>query len=210
VAAAVSGNARGVTRSIGLSYVIPHARWRRAPPPTLAIGRTCACTCSRGCGARTLASLRTEDVDQLVIELDQEGKAAGTVRNVIVPLRKLLADAVRQGKLPSNPAAKVDLPPAQDFVGVEIPSEHTDAIRGRCSRSPQRIRTGRANVTSSTSCCSTRRSAPGCGSAKSGHSPGDTSTGNGDYPRRKGVEPQRATPAEDRCRRSFHPAVSYR
>jgi integrase len=80
-------------------------------------------------GDRALSSLRTEEVDRLIAELEAEGKAAGTVRNVIVPLRKLLADAVRQGLLLANPAARADLPPAQDFIGKEIPPEHTDAIR---------------------------------------------------------------------------------
>lgn len=80
-------------------------------------------------GARPLASLRTADVDALVVALERDGLAAGTVRNTITPLRKLLADAVRQGKLPSNPAAKADLPPAPQFGGREIPIEHTEAIR---------------------------------------------------------------------------------
>jgi integrase len=80
-------------------------------------------------GDRTLSSLRTEDVDRLIAELEAEGKAPGTVRNVIVPLRKMLADAVRQGLLLANPAARADLPPAQDFAGKEIPPEHTEAIR---------------------------------------------------------------------------------
>jgi integrase len=80
-------------------------------------------------GERPLASLRTEDVDELIAALEAEGKAPGTVRNVIVPLRKMLADAVRQGLLLMNPAAGADLPPAQDFVGKEIPPAHTDAIR---------------------------------------------------------------------------------
>jgi integrase len=80
-------------------------------------------------GDRTLSSLRTEDVDGLVAALEAEGKAPGTVRNVVVPLRKMLADAVRQGLLVTNPAARADLPPAQDFAGKEIPPEHTEAIR---------------------------------------------------------------------------------
>jgi site-specific recombinase XerC len=79
-------------------------------------------------GARTLASLRTEDVDALIADLEADGKAAGTVRNIITPLRRL-ADAVRQGELLGNPAAGADLPPAQDFTGKEIPREHTEAIR---------------------------------------------------------------------------------
>lgn len=82
-----------------------------------------------GLGGRTLASLRTSDVDALVVELERDGLAAGTVRNTITPLRKLLADAVRQGKLPSNPAARADLPPARQYGGKEIPLEHTEAIR---------------------------------------------------------------------------------
>jgi integrase len=80
-------------------------------------------------GARTLSSLRTEDIDRLIAELEAEGKAPGTVRNVVVPLRKMLADAVRQGLLLANPAARADLPPAQEFAGKEIPPEHADAIR---------------------------------------------------------------------------------
>lgn len=80
-------------------------------------------------GGRTLSSVRTEDVDRLIAELEAEGKAAGTVRNIVVPLRKMLADAVRQGLIVANPAARADLPPAQDFAGKEIPPEHTEAIR---------------------------------------------------------------------------------
>jgi integrase len=80
-------------------------------------------------GMRSLASLRTADVDGLIHDLEAEGRAAGTVRNVIVPLRKLLADAVRQGLLIANPAARADLPPAQDFIGKEIPVEDMEAIR---------------------------------------------------------------------------------
>ena len=80
-------------------------------------------------GDRMLSSLRTEDFDRLIAELEATGKAPGTVRNVIVPLRKMLADAVRQGLLLANPAARADLPPAQDFAGKEVPAEHTEAIR---------------------------------------------------------------------------------
>jgi integrase len=80
-------------------------------------------------GSRTLSSVRTQDVDRLIAELEADGKAPGTVRNVVVPLRKMLADAVRQGLLLANPAARADLPPAQDFVGKEIPPAHADAIR---------------------------------------------------------------------------------
>ncbi len=80
-------------------------------------------------GERTLSSLRTEDVDGLVAALEAEAKAPGTIRNVVVPLRKMLADAVRQGLIVANPAERADLPPTQDFAGKEIPPEHTEAIR---------------------------------------------------------------------------------
>ena len=41
----------------------------------------------------------------------------------------MLADAVRQGLIASNPASRCDLPPAQDFAGKELAREHTEAIR---------------------------------------------------------------------------------
>jgi integrase len=80
-------------------------------------------------GQRALSSLGTEDVDRLIAELEADGKAPGTVRNIVVPLRKMLADAVRQGLILVNPAARADLPPAQDFAGKEIPYAHAEAIR---------------------------------------------------------------------------------
>jgi Phage integrase, N-terminal SAM-like domain len=85
-------------------------------------------------GQRTLASLRTQDVDRLITEIEAEGKAPGTVRNVVVPLRRMLADAVRQGLIVVNPAARADLPPTQDFTGKEIPVTHTVAIRRSTAR----------------------------------------------------------------------------
>jgi integrase len=80
-------------------------------------------------GAKRIGELRAADVDDLVVELEAEGLAPGTVRNVLVPLRKLLGDAVRQGLITSNPAARCDLPPAQDFAGAELQEAHTAAIR---------------------------------------------------------------------------------
>ena len=90
-------------------------------------------------GQRTLASLRTRDVDRLIAELEAEGKAPGTVRNVVVPLRRMFADAVRQGLIVVNPAARADLPPTQDFIGKELPVTHgcdtTSTARARSERS---------------------------------------------------------------------------
>jgi integrase len=80
-------------------------------------------------GARTLASLRAEHVDDLIGELEAEGRAAGTIRNALTPLRRMLNDAVRLGLIPSNPATRANLPPAQGFIGKELPLADTEAIR---------------------------------------------------------------------------------
>jgi integrase len=73
--------------------------------------------------------LRTADVDELITALESEGKAPGTVRNIITPLRKMLGDAIRQGLIVANPAEKTELPPAQDFAGKEIANEDVASIR---------------------------------------------------------------------------------
>jgi integrase len=80
-------------------------------------------------GHRPLDSLRPRDIDQLISRMEEEGRAPGTIRNTIAPLRKLLADAVRLGLIHTNPAARADLPPPQEFAGKEIPADHTVAIR---------------------------------------------------------------------------------
>ncbi len=80
-------------------------------------------------GGRPLASLRPLDFDELVGRLEAAGMPAGSVRNAIVPVRSILSDAVRLGLLPSNPAARVDLPPPPASAGKEIPPEHLNAIR---------------------------------------------------------------------------------
>ncbi len=108
---------------------VQHGRTRLAPSTFAEYRRALLSHVLPRLGERTLASLRTEDVDRLIAELEADGKAPGTVRNIVTPLRKMLGDAVRQGKLATNPAARADLPPAQDFAGKEIPREHTDAIR---------------------------------------------------------------------------------
>src|SRR5205823_2138790 len=69
------------------------------------------------------------DFDDLVGKLEAGGMPAGSVRNAIVPVRAILSDAVRQGLVPANPAARVDLPPAPGSAGREIPPDHLAAIR---------------------------------------------------------------------------------
>ena len=104
-------------------------RTRLAPSTFAEYRRALLTHVSPRLGERTLASLRTEDVDAFIAELEAEGKAPGTVRNILTPLRKMMGDAVRQGRLLANPAARADLPPVQDFAGKEIPREHANAIR---------------------------------------------------------------------------------
>ena len=129
-------------------------------------------------GQRTLASLRTQDVDRLIAELEAEGKAPGTVRNVVVPLRRMFADAVRQGLIVVNPAARADLPPTQDFIGKELPVTHTDAIYDEhCSSSLRTIHSETNRITF-TSTFPTSRLAPASGLASSALSAGATSIVN--------------------------------
>lgn len=88
-------------------------------------------------GNRPLPAIRTDDIDDLIVALESTGLAAGTVRNIIVPLRKMLNDAVHAGHIAANPAANANLPSAQDFKGQEIPRAHTEAIRkGLAAQAP--------------------------------------------------------------------------
>jgi integrase len=80
-------------------------------------------------GELRLAELTPLQIDQLIGQLEHKGLAPGTIRNAITPLRAMLGDAHRQGLIPTNPALNADLPPIQEFIGKELPAEHTTAIR---------------------------------------------------------------------------------
>jgi integrase len=80
-------------------------------------------------GQLPLADITASHIDQLIATLESQNRAPGTIRNTLTPVRKLLADAHRQGLIPHNPAAHADLPPQQEFIGQEIPAAHTRAIR---------------------------------------------------------------------------------
>jgi integrase len=80
-------------------------------------------------GQLPLADITASHIDHLIATLENQHRAPGTIRNTLTPLRKLLADAHRQGLIPNNPAAHADLPPQQEFIGQEIPAAHTQAIR---------------------------------------------------------------------------------
>jgi hypothetical protein len=64
-------------------------------------------------GDGALSSLRTEDVDRRIAELEAEGNAPGTVRNIIVPQdagrRRPAGPAPREPGLASGPAAGAGL-----------------------------------------------------------------------------------------------------
>jgi integrase len=80
-------------------------------------------------GHRPLSTLRTVDFDNLVHQMEANGSTPGSVRNCIVPVRSALTDAVRLGLIRENPASNVDLPAQEDSKGVDIPPEHTQALR---------------------------------------------------------------------------------
>jgi hypothetical protein len=130
-------------------------------------------------GHRPIAELTPAEIDRLIADMEQRGRAAGTIRNTIAPLRKMLGDAHRQGLITSNPASRPDLPPAQEFVGQELPHEHTQAIRqalvdlaaANPLRRAREIRSGFATSTS--------HSAAACAKANCAHCNGNTSTSRG-------------------------------
>ena len=80
-------------------------------------------------GTRVLTSLRPVDFDELAADLEQGGMPAGSVRNCLVPVRSMLSDAVRLGLLLSNPAGRVDLPPAPESAGRELPPADAAKVR---------------------------------------------------------------------------------
>lgn len=59
-------------------------------------------------GTRKVGSISEQDVAELVAELRQAGKAAWTVRGILVPLSRLFGFAVRRGYIPSNPVSRLD------------------------------------------------------------------------------------------------------
>jgi integrase len=61
-------------------------------------------------GPKQLGAVTRSDVKALLAARVAEGAAANTVRNTLIPLRELLAHAVDDGLIPSNPAARVPVP----------------------------------------------------------------------------------------------------
>ncbi len=61
-------------------------------------------------GQTPIAAITRARVKALVSAKLAEGKAPGTVRNMLVPLREMLGHAADDGTLPANPAARVRVP----------------------------------------------------------------------------------------------------
>ena len=61
-------------------------------------------------GAKQLGAVSRSDVKALLAARVAGGAAANTVRNTLIPLREVLAHAVDDGLIPSNPAARVPVP----------------------------------------------------------------------------------------------------
>lgn len=61
-------------------------------------------------GAITLDRLRPSDIDRLILSLRDEKLSDATVQRIFTVLRSALADAVRDGLIARNPAAKVRRP----------------------------------------------------------------------------------------------------
>jgi integrase len=61
-------------------------------------------------GRMRLAEIEPAHVKRFLLELANNGYAAGTIRNALAPLRAMLADAAEDGIIRSNPAAGVRIP----------------------------------------------------------------------------------------------------
>src|SRR5512133_808065 len=77
-------------------------------------------------GEMELAALTYTHMKALVSSMRADGKADNTIRNNIIPIREMLAHAVKDGLIPSNAATALDIaggkrrkivPPTRDQVG---------------------------------------------------------------------------------------------
>jgi hypothetical protein len=61
-------------------------------------------------GGMRLSEITPADIKSWLVKLADDGKAAGTLKNALAPLRAMLADAAEDGIIRSNPAAGVRIP----------------------------------------------------------------------------------------------------
>jgi len=80
-------------------------------------------------GRRRLSEIDPRDVKGFALHLaEDKGLSPASVRNVIAPLRALLATAVEEGLIRSNPAAGLRLPSRRSAPGEDAPEEQTKAL----------------------------------------------------------------------------------
>jgi integrase len=89
-------------------------------------------------GPLPLDEIRRRHVNDLVGELAASGKAHNTIRNVLVPLRKVLNDAVDDELLAANPALRITIPANAPTRAAVIPTteqlDHIMAAAGEDAR----------------------------------------------------------------------------
>lgn len=75
-----------------------------------------------------LPAVTRSQVKSLVAQKLADGKARGTIRNILVPLAEMLSHAVEDGLLVANPAANMRIPAQAEVRKVEPPPrEHVEA-----------------------------------------------------------------------------------
>lgn len=89
--------------------------------------------CPPPLGDLPLNRLRKSDVDGLVVALRRQGLADSTVRLVYTVLRAVLADAVLDGLIADNPAAKAARPRVRRTEARHLPADAVAKILGAAS-----------------------------------------------------------------------------
>src|SRR5579862_386565 len=80
-------------------------------------------------GAVRLSDLRRGDVQSLVDRLIAQGLSGSSVRNKIVPLRRIVRDAITRDELIANPLVELDLPaPGGRRERAATPTEATELL----------------------------------------------------------------------------------
>ena len=99
------------------------------------INTAVACLAGRS-GRRPLAAVTPEDIEVYVDHLYRDGHTPTTVRRYMVPLKAMLSQAVREGRIKSNPATGVPLLPSDPTM---IPDDDDAAEDKAKALSPDEI-----------------------------------------------------------------------
>ena len=97
-------------------------------------------------GARPLAAVTPQDVERYVDSLFAAGRSPATVRRYMVPLKAMLAQAVREGVIDANPASDVPILPSDvsllsDGDEEELKTLTPEQVAALISSVPARHRT---------------------------------------------------------------------